>query len=217
MSGAEAAALTAGLISSVITICEAANDIWQAAHTTSGLPKKLKTAADELPLISACLDEAKTNINASRRTCSVDQSTWQTVQQALQSCEESATIVRQLLDKYLPIESDDRKTRYTKIISLKRKSGEVQEHVHKILQHIQTLANLQVLQDAKILEDISAAVATLEAADGDEGDGGSQVMHGDGDNNHQSGSGTLRTYKNSGTAPMYNAENMTQNFGKGTA
>lgn len=121
------------------------------------------------------------------------------------------------MDKYLPVENDHRKTRYTKIISLKRKSGEVQEHVHKILQHIQTLANLQVLQDAKILEDISAAVTALEAADEDEDDGGSQVMHGDGDNNHQCGSGTLRTYKNSGTAPMYNAEKMTQNFGKGMA
>ena len=217
MSGAEAGALVLGLISSVITICEAANDIWQAAHTTRGLPKKLKTAADELPLISACLDEAKTNIDASRRAGCVDLSTWQSVQQALQDCEESATIVRQLLDKYLPTESDDRKTRYSKIISLKRKSGEVQEHVYKILQHIQTLANLQVLRDAKILEDISAAVAALEASDSDEDKRSSQVMHGDGDNNHQSGSGTIRTYKNSGTAPMYNAESMTQNFGKGTA
>lgn len=216
MSGADAAALVLGLVSSVITICEALADIWQAAHDTTGLPKRLKTAADELPLISAALDQAKANIKvASQRANAVDLSTWQSVHQVFKTCEDSATVLRELFIKYLPVENDDRTTRYSKIFSLKRKSGEIQEHIHKILQHIQTLVNHQILQDAQTLEDIKAALTALEAPDEDEDKRVCQVMHGDGDNNFASGSGGIRTYKNTGPASMYNAE--TQTFGQGTA
>jgi len=63
MAGAEAG-LVLGLISAVITICEAAHEIWEAVEDQSGLTKCLHTAAEELPLAATSLEQAKVNLNA---------------------------------------------------------------------------------------------------------------------------------------------------------
>ena len=68
MSGIGEASLVLGLVSSIITIFEAAQEICEAASDTSGLPKKLRMAAEQIPLVHNALSLAKQNINAKNVT-----------------------------------------------------------------------------------------------------------------------------------------------------
>lgn len=213
MSGVEAA-LVLGLAASVITICETANDLWQAAHDAKGLPKKLKLAADELPLVLVSLEQAHSNIDAALKADTVELEIWQKVHQILKSCDESAKDLQSLFDECLPSPDDDRTKRWAKVLQLRRKSGQAEKHIQQIFRHIQALAEFQILRDSETLEDVKAAITALEALDEEER-GARAVHHGEGDIIEQTGSGSnIRTYKNTGTASMFNAE--TQYIGKGT-
>ena len=213
MSGAEAG-LALGLISSVITICETAYGIWEVAEGQRGLPKRLQRAAQELPLVAASFEQAKGNLQTALRAGTISDETRAAVEQVLHDCEESAGFVKQTLEDCLPAAGDERTQKYKKAYNLSRKSGKIEERIQRMFQGIETLVQHQLLVDADILEDIRQAVEALSVVDKD--DGVSQVMHGNGDNIQQTGSGIIRKYHNSGVAPMYNAENMTQHFAKGT-
>lgn len=220
MSGAEAA-LVLGLVSSVIAICEAAYDVWSAVKDSSGLPKKLKQVADELPLISASLDQCRANIDSAQQKRDIDVDIWKSIHHILSQCEESAKAVKQIFDTHLPVEDDSRPTKYNKVLHLKRNSGKVKEHVEKILHHIQTLAEYQVLCDTETLQHIRAAITDLEAPESSEE--GSQVVHGDGHIIRQTGNGTIagilhtgsgKQQVSTGNSTQYIADTMSLSEGK---
>ena len=58
MSGAEAG-LVLGLISATISILQAAYAVYEAASDATGLPKKFRAAADQLPIVLHTLDLAE--------------------------------------------------------------------------------------------------------------------------------------------------------------
>ena len=53
-----------GLVSSAVAIFEAASEIYDATHGTTGLPKKFRTAADDIPLIVYSLGLAEESLRA---------------------------------------------------------------------------------------------------------------------------------------------------------
>lgn len=56
------AGLVLGLISSTITILEVAHGIHEAASDASGLPKKLRRVAEQIPLVYNALRLAEQNL-----------------------------------------------------------------------------------------------------------------------------------------------------------
>jgi hypothetical protein len=219
MSGAEAG-LVLGLVSAVITICEAAHEIWEAVEDQSGLTVGLRRAAEELPLAATSLEQAKVNLNAALRAGTISEDSNSAIEQSLRSCKESADYVRQTFREYLPTKDDHRKTRISKAYTLRRRSKKIQEHVRHIMRGIETLAQHQVLHDAQILEDIKAAIEELELSDNDEGK--SQITE-SGDINNLSGNATLRKNVNSSSGKQYvstesSVQHIAENMymGKGT-
>ncbi|KAF3492135.1 WD domain-containing protein [Arthroderma uncinatum] len=102
MSGAEAS-LVLGLISSVITIIHATQQIFEAVGDAKGLPINFMKSASKLPLISKLLEDAEKYIKT------VADDTIQTAfKPALEHCKLRATRLQELFTKVMPDEDDSR-------------------------------------------------------------------------------------------------------------
>lgn len=64
MSGVGEASLVLGIISSIISIIDATNQVYQAVKDEAGLPTNFKKSATKLPLISKLLEDAERYINS---------------------------------------------------------------------------------------------------------------------------------------------------------
>ena len=207
MSGIGEASLVLGLVSSTIAIFEAAQEIYEAASDTSGLPKKLRTAAEQIPLVHNALSLAKQNINAK----SVTEEALQSAKPVLQQCEKSAASVKNIFDKTIPAKDAPRAERIRKAVGLKMKSNKAKEYMEEIFKSMELLAQNQVFQDAEALEDIKAAIEQLTNVT-DEEEQPQFVHSGAGAINANTGGGTQENYNNSGPGIQYNAEK--QFFGR---
>jgi hypothetical protein len=63
MSGVGEASLVLGIISSIIAIIDAINQVYEAVKDEAGLPTNFKKSATKLPLISKLLEDAEGYIN----------------------------------------------------------------------------------------------------------------------------------------------------------
>lgn len=207
MSGIGEASLVLGLVSSTIAIFEAAQEIYEAASDTSGLPKKLRIAAEQIPLVHNALSLAKQNINAK----SVTEEALQSAKPVLQQCEKSAARIKNIFDKTIPAKDAPRVERIRKAVGLKMKSNKAKEYMEEIFKNMELLAQNQVFQDAEVLEDIKAAIEQLTNVTEEEEQ--PQFVHsGAGTINANTGGGTQENYSNSGPGIQYNAEK--QFFGR---
>ena len=196
-----------GLVSSTIAIFEAAQEIYEAASDTSGLPKKLRMAAEQIPLVHNALSLAKQNINAK----SVTEEALRSAKPVLQQCEKSAASVKNIFDKTIPAKDAPRVERIRKAVGLKMKSNKAKEYMEEIFKSMELLAQNQVFQDAEALEDIKAAIEQLTNVT-DEEEQPQFVHSGAGAINANTGGGTQENYSNSGPGIQYNAEK--QFFGR---
>lgn len=64
MSGFGEASLVLGMISSIIAIIDATNQVYEAVKDESGLPTNFKKSATKLPTISKLLDDAERYLKA---------------------------------------------------------------------------------------------------------------------------------------------------------
>ncbi|KAL2050453.1 hypothetical protein ABVK25_009287 [Lepraria finkii] len=207
MSGIGEASLVVGLVSSTIAIFETAQEIYEAASDTSGLPKKLRIVAEQIPLVHNALSLAKQNINAK----SVTEEALRSAKPVLQQCEKSAASVKHIFDKTIPAKDAPRVERIRKAVGLKMKSNKAKEYMEEIFKSMELLAQNQVFQDAEALEDIKAAIEQLTNVT-DEEEQPQFVHSGAGAINANTGGGTQENYSNSGPGIQYNAEK--QFFGR---
>jgi predicted lipoprotein len=203
MTGVVEVSTVLGLISSAITIFEAAQEVYEAASDVSGLPKKFRAAADHIPLVYHTLNRAAEHIQSQQ----VDVQALKSAEPVLQQCRENADKIKDIFDKTIPGPNASTAERMKKAMSLKMKSNKVKESMEDVIKGLELLAQNQIFQDAETLNDIQESLVELGSLTDE--DAQPQYSHsGSGDQNIVSG-GTLRKYHNSGSGSQYNAETMT--------
>ena len=209
MSGIGEASLVLGLVSSIIAIFEAAHDIYEAASDVSGLPKKLRLAAEQIPLVHNALSLAKQNIN----TQNVTEGALESIKPVLEKCEKSASSIKDIFEKIIPARDASRAERLKKAVEVNIKSSKVKEYMEEIFKSLQLLAQNQVLPNTETLEEIKAAIEQLTNTNKSDREEQSQFAHsGTGPLNANTGGGVQEIYSNSGPGTQYNAQN--QYFGR---
>ena len=208
MSGVGEAGLVLGLISSTIAIFEAVQAIYEAASDTSGLPKKLRAVAEQIPLVYNALGLAEKNFKANN----VPQETVRDAKPVLEQCQNSATSLKDIFDTSIPAKDASRAERLKKAVGLQWKSNKAKEYMGGVCKSMELLAQYQVFQDAEALEDIKAAIEQLTSISDEEAEQPRFVHSGAGAINANTGEGTQKNYNSSGPGSMYNAEN--QFFGQ---
>ena len=206
MSGVGEAALVLGLISSSVSVFQAAYDVYEAANSAHGLPKKLKTAADQIPIVLHALGLAEENVQ------NLEEGALKEAKPILERCKSNADIIQDIFDKNLPSKDDSRTERYRKSAALKLKSGQVQERMKEVLADLDLLATHQVFQDAQVIADIKAVIEELKAED--DSTKTENTHHGSGNINYNTGSGVQKntTLTNTGSGKQYVGEK--QYFGR---
>ena len=207
MAGVGEAGLVLGLVSSSIAIFEAAQEIYEAASDISGLPQKLRLAAERIPLVYHVLTLAKQNIDAKNIT----EETLQNIKPVLEHCERSAAGVKDIFEKHIAPKDASKAERFKKAMGIKIKGSKVKEYMEEIFKSMELLAQNQVFQDAETLEDIKGAIEQLTNVSDNE-EQPQFVYSGAGSMNANTGGGTQENYSNSGPGTQYNAQN--QYFGR---
>jgi N-terminal domain on NACHT_NTPase and P-loop NTPases len=201
MSGIGEASLVLGLITSIIAIFEAAQEIYDAASDAYGLPKKFRIAAEQIPLVHNALSLVEQNINAK----DVTEDALRSAKPVLERCKESAASVKDIFDKTVPAKDASRADRLKKAVGIKMKSNKVKEHMEEIVKSMELLAQNQVFQDAAALQDIKEAIEQLSHVS-DEEEQPRFVHSGAGALNANTGEGHQENYNNSGSGNQYRAE-----------
>lgn len=208
MSGIGEASLVLGLLSSTIAILEAAQAIYEAVSDASGLPKKLRTVAEQIPLVYNAIGLAEQRVKANNVTAEAVHH----AKPVLEQCKKSAASLKDILETSIPAKDASRAERLRKAVGLKMKSNKAQEYMEDVCKSMELLAQSQIFQDAEVLEDIKGALEQLTNMTDDEG-GQPQFGHsGAGAINANTGGGTQNNYNNSGSGPQYTAEK--QFFGR---
>jgi hypothetical protein len=102
MSGIEAAGLALGMISAIISIIDATNQVYEAVKDEAGLPTNFKKSATKFPLISKLLEDAERYVKAA------DESKKAAFTPTLEDCKFQATQLQALFEKVMPEEGDSR-------------------------------------------------------------------------------------------------------------
>ena len=208
MSGVGEAGLVLSLISSTITILEAAHDIYEAASDASGLPQKLRVAAEQIPLVHNALRLAEQNLQANNVTQEAVHST----KPVLEQCKNNAAKVKGIFDTSIPTKDASRVERLKKAVGIKIKGSKAKEYMEEVCRSMELLAQNQVFQDAETLQDIKAAIEQLTNTSDEEEEQPQFVHYGTGAISANTGGGTQKNYNKSGPGNQYNAEN--QFFGQ---
>lgn len=210
MSGAEAG-LVLGLVSSALTVLEAAYQVYSAAHDAKGLTKDLRAVAEQIPLVLHTLGLIQSSVREERLSAEAVEA----VKPMLERCEQNADLLKQTFDKVLPSKDAPRMERYKKAVQAKAKSEEMRAIMGSIMQDLALLQQHQAFQDAEIMEDIKIAIEELNRSQGDDRD--SHFTHlGSGHVYGHTGSGSQEnhTYTNSGSGDFYASKSMTIHKGK---
>jgi hypothetical protein len=134
MSGAEAS-LVLGLISSVIAIIQASQQVYEAIEDAKGLPTNFKKSASKLPLISKLLEGAEKYVENV-----ADDAEKAAFKPTLENCQHQATRLQELFTKVMPDENDSRWNRYLKAVRTLGKGGRVEDLIGGILDDLQLMS-----------------------------------------------------------------------------
>jgi hypothetical protein len=135
MSGVGEASFVLGIISSIISIIDATNQVYEAVKDEAGLPTNFKKSATKLPLISKLLEDAERYVNNA-----ADDSIKAAFTPTLKDCKVQATHLQELFGKVMPEEGDSRWDRYVKAARTIGKGGRVESLIGGILDDLQLLA-----------------------------------------------------------------------------
>jgi hypothetical protein len=164
MSGVGEVSLVLGIISSILSIIDAAKQVYESLGDEADLPTNFKKSATKLPLISKLLEDAERYVNNA-----ADESTKAAFIPALQDCEARATKLQELFEKVIPEESDSRWDRYVKAARTIGKGGRIESLVGGILDDLQLLAtrfpDVTILREkdqlAKAIEEVTKMEPSL--------------------------------------------------------
>jgi hypothetical protein len=160
MSGFGEASLVLALISPTIAIFTAAQEIYEAAVDAKGLPKKFRTAAEQIPLVLNALSLAEQHIRAKR----VSDEALHSVKPILEQCKESAVNIKDIFDNTIPAKDASRAEQLKKAVGIMMKSNKVKEYMEDLVKNMDLLVQHQVFQDADTLQEIQEAVEQLCSA-----------------------------------------------------
>lgn len=211
MSGAEAAALALGLVSSALSVFEAAYQVYSAAHDAKGLTEEFREAAEQIPLILHTL----ALVDNSLRRGDPSTEAINSVKPILERCKKKAASIKSTFDKALPSRGATRMERYKKAAHAKRKTADVQSKMTDVMKDLSLLQQHRIFLDSETLEDIKSAVTQLSPPKG--GENKTTFAHeGIGNIYGYSGSGNQENHSfiNSGAGDFYCSTNMTINKGK---
>ena len=134
MSGVGEASLVLSIISSIISIIDATNQVYEAVKDEAGLPTNFKKSATKLPLISRLLEDAERYLKAA------DESIKAAFTPTLEDCKVQATHLQELFKKVMSEEGDSRSIRYWKAARTIGRGGRVESLMKGILEDLQLLA-----------------------------------------------------------------------------
>lgn len=207
MSGVGEASLALGMISSIIAIIDATNQVYEAVKDESGLPTNFKKSATRLPTISKLLDDAE------RYLLAADESIKAAFTPTLEDCKVQATHLQELFEKVLPEEGDSRWDRYIKAARTIGKGGRVENLMKGILYDLQLLATkFPEVTTPRGKDWLAKAVEEVTGMDPSLPDGFEQMPscahYGSGAQNVNTGSGIQHInsgtgHQNSGSGQLY--------------
>ncbi|KAH9216662.1 hypothetical protein DL95DRAFT_435086 [Leptodontidium sp. 2 PMI_412] len=122
------------MISAIISIIDATNQVYEAVKDQAGLPTNFKKLATKLPLISKLLEDAERYVKAA------DTATETAFTPTLEDCKAQAIQLQDLFEKVMPEEGESRWDRYVKAARTVGKGGRVEDLVKGILDDLQLLA-----------------------------------------------------------------------------
>ncbi|KAG4428234.1 hypothetical protein IFR05_016284, partial [Cadophora sp. M221] len=211
MSGIEAAGLALGMISAIISIIDATNQVYEAVKDEAGLPTNFKKSATKLPLISKLLEDAERYVKAA------DEATETAFTPTLEDCKAQAIQLQELFEKVMPEEGESRWDRYVKAARTIGKGGRVENLVGGILDDLQLLATrFPEVTTPRTKEQLAKAVEEVTKMEPSLPDGFEQMPayahYGSGDQNINTGSGIQhinsgKGHQNSGSGTMIIGDN----------
>ncbi|PVH68023.1 TPR-like protein [Cadophora sp. DSE1049] len=207
MSGIEAAGLALGMISAIISIIDATNQVYEAVKDEAGLPTNFKKSATKLPLISKLLEDAERYVKAA------DEATETAFTPTLEDCKAQATKLQELFERVMPEEGESRWDRYVKAARTIGKGGRVENLVGGILDDLQLLATrFPEVTTPRTKEQLAKAVEEVTKMEPSLPDGFEQMPayahYGSGAQNNNTGSGIQHInsgtgHQNSGSGQQY--------------
>lgn len=200
-----------GLIASIVTIAEAAYEIYEAASDTQGLPKKLQPIAEQIPLMLKVLQLADEHVQSHP----TDRQLLQAVRPILQRCEKRVTDVKFMFENIIPAADASRADRMKKAVGLRTKINRVKASMEEIMKDTELLANHQTFRDALVLRDIQNAVEQLSNLP--KAEGRLQLTHsGAGSIHTNNGAGVQHNYTNAVSDSLCSASFQTFGRDRGT-
>ena len=133
MSGAEAA-FVFGLISGVISICQATKTIYEAAKDANGQPEAFRQVYAQLGLVIVILDRTK------EKAKKVDEASQDALEPILESCKAKAENLNKIFQKVIRKDDDKWYDRYKKAVGTLGKGQKVETLMAGMLTDIQVLA-----------------------------------------------------------------------------
>jgi len=197
MSGIGEASLVLGIISSIISIIDAAYQVYEAVDDEGGLPKNFKKSATKLFLISKLLADAETYVKDV-----ADEATKVAFTPTLKDCKTQATQLQELFVKVMPKEGGSRLDRYVKAARTIGKGGRVESLTRGILDDLQLLAtNFPGVMNPEKEKKLAEAIKEVTKMEPSLPDGFEETPafahYGSGAQNNNTGSGVQ--HNNSGT------------------
>ena len=206
MSGAEAA-FVFGLISGVISICQATQAIYEAAKDAKGQPEAFRQVHARLVLVIAILDKTK------ERAKTVDEASQEALEPILESCKAKVENLHKIFQKVIRKDDDKWYGRYKKAAGTLAKGQKVESLMAEILKDIQVLAcdkltGVATEAQVKEMEEAIKEMNEMPSSLRDETDGAVTQNHGGSGSNYAN---TAGGFWNSGSG------NLTQNDIRGDA
>jgi hypothetical protein len=201
MSGAEVA-LVLGIISSVISVIEASQKVFDAAKDTKGLHEAFRKVAENVPLVLGTLraaEEVQKKMEAEWQSSDDSakkqaiETTSKEIEPVFETCEANARALRDIFEKVVPGNEATRVERYRKALKtvLPGKKHKVEGLMQEILEKLQLLHTHHYFKTAVDVLKIGAGIeelCTVESSDPDESNA-KYVNSGSGPQNIHSGSG----------------------------
>ena len=182
MSGAEAVGLVLGIISSIISVIEASQQIFSAARDAKGLHSAFRKVAENVPLVLGTLraaEQVQKQLEAEWQASSDDtakqqaiEATSKEIEPVFETCEADARALRDIFEKVVPGSEATRTERYRKALKtvLPGKKRQVEGLMQEILEKLQLLHTHHYFKAAVDVSKIGAGIEelrTLESSDPD--------------------------------------------------
>ena len=160
MSGAEVVSIL-NLISSIITIVNQIEKVYDASTDRRGLPETFREALARLPVVRATLESAKEPFEKGE----VDEASYTGVIQIVEACQSKVHKLESIIQETIPADGASFLKRYYEAVKALGKGNKVEKLVKSILRDVQLLAGERCMRIATASQQkqISQAITDVSA------------------------------------------------------